>query len=92
MRPEFRFPRSTVFLMLVIFAGVVLTIAKASEIVVKYGGPSVIWPSLVLTLATVILLALAAATSIWGILFALRRTGAHRLADLEPNGSETQHH
>ena len=32
MQPQFRFPRSTVLLMLVIFAGTVLTIAKASSI------------------------------------------------------------
>ena len=38
MRPEFHFPRSTVFLMLVIFAGVVLTIVKATSVELAYGG------------------------------------------------------
>jgi hypothetical protein len=83
MRLEFRFPRSTVFLMVLIFAGVVLTISKASGIELKYGSSSAVWPSLVLTLATVVSLALASAVLIWGILFALQRTGVHRLADLQ---------
>src|SRR2546423_12877354 len=37
MQPNFRFPRSTVFLMWVILAGVLLTIEKAKTIQVKYG-------------------------------------------------------
>ncbi|MGA8772845.1 MAG: hypothetical protein WB536_00560 [Terriglobales bacterium] len=92
MRLEFRFPRSTVFLMVLIFAGVVLTISKASGIESKYGSSSAVWPSLVLTLATVASLALASAGLIWGILFALQRTGVHRLADLETHSNEPGQH
>lgn len=91
MRLEFRFPRSTVFLMVLIFAGVVLTISKASGIELKYGSSSAVWPSLVLTLATVVSLALASAVFIWGILFALQRTGVHRLADLQTHSSDPRH-
>lgn len=36
VRPEFRFPRSTVFLMSIIFGGVILAMEKASTIQVKY--------------------------------------------------------
>src|SRR5260370_2123243 len=47
MRPEFRFPRSTVFLMAIIFAGVILAMEKANTIQVKYAaGSGSIWPSL----------------------------------------------
>jgi hypothetical protein len=83
MRPQFRFPRSTVFLMLVIFAGVTLTIAKASSIQVKYGAIGSVWPSLLSTLAFMVLTMWAVAVIVWGILFALRRTGMHRLANVQ---------
>ncbi len=47
MRPEFRFPRSTLFLMFVIFGGVILAMEKANTIQVKYAaGAGSIWPSL----------------------------------------------
>src|SRR5260370_17968887 len=36
VRPEFRFPRSTVFLMSIIFGGVILAMGKANTIQVKY--------------------------------------------------------
>jgi hypothetical protein len=85
MRPEFRFPRSTVVLMWVILAGVVLTIDQAKTIVrVKEGLPPGItaaWGSLWLLFAP--LLVLAAAAAGWGILFALRRTGMHRLEKMQ---------
>jgi hypothetical protein len=46
MRPEFRFPRSTVVLMLVIFAGVILAMEKANTVQVAYAaGADSIWPS-----------------------------------------------
>ena len=47
MRSEFRFPRSTVFLMSIIFVGVILAMEKANTIQVKYAaGAGSIWPSL----------------------------------------------
>jgi hypothetical protein len=81
MRPQFRFPRSTVFLMGVILAGVLLTIEKAKTIQVKYGPQEVmaVWNSLPLFLFVFPAMACAAVVAVWGLLFALRRTGMHRL-------------
>lgn len=81
MQPQFRFPRSTVFLMWVILAGVLLTIEKAKAIQVKYGPEEVmaVWNSLPWFLFLFPALACAAVVAVWGVLFALRRTGMHRL-------------
>ncbi|HEY4766962.1 MAG TPA: hypothetical protein VIH75_25060 [Candidatus Sulfotelmatobacter sp.] len=85
MRPEFRFPRSTVFLMSIIFGGVILAMEKANTIQVKYAaGSGSIWPSLPWFLGFTLLFTCAAAMAGWGILFALGRTGAHRLANIRP--------
>lgn len=91
MRPEFRFPRSTVFLMSIILAMVILAMEKANTIQVKYGaGSGSIWPSLPWFLGLALLFTCATVTVIWGILFALRRTGAHRLANIQPRPSRTE--
>jgi len=88
MRPEFRFPRSTVFLMSVILAAVVVAIAKATSIELKYGGTlETVWPSLPWFLALMLGLVCLTVVIGWGILFAMRRTGMHRLANLQ-NGHE----
>ena len=81
MQPQFRFPRSTVFLMLVIFAGVVLTIAKASSIAGDTSGS--VWPSLVSVLVLMLLTMCAAAAVVWGILYSLRHSGVHRLEKVQ---------
>jgi hypothetical protein len=87
MRPEFRFPRSTVVLMWVILAAVVLAIDKAKTIVnMKKGFPleiRTVWNLLPWWLLFALLLVLAAVAVGWGILFALRQTGMHRLERLE---------
>jgi hypothetical protein len=81
MQPQFRFPRSTVFLMLVILAGVMLAIEKAKIVVqMKEGLPLetvAVWHPLFWLYSFAVVLAVVGA--IWGILFALRRTGMHRL-------------
>ena len=84
MQPQFRFPRSTVFLMLVIFAGTVLTISKAASV----AGGLAVWPSLVSVLGFMLLTMCAAAVVVWSILHTLRRSGAHRLENVqvESNG------
>jgi hypothetical protein len=84
MQPQFRFPRSTVFLMLVIFAAVVLTIAKAASV----AGGLAVWPSLASVLVFMLLTMCAAAAVVWGILHTLRRSGVHRLENVrvESNG------
>lgn len=85
MRPEFRFPRSTVVLMSIILAAVLLAMEKAKAIHVKYaGGVDSIWPSLPWLLGLILLCTCATAAATWGILFALRRTGTHRLANIQP--------
>lgn len=90
VRPEFRFPRSTVFLMLIIFGGVILTMEKANTIQVKYAaGSGSIWPSLPWFLGFTLLFTCAVAMVGWGILFALGRTGTHRLANLQPGSNRT---
>ncbi len=90
MRPEFRFPRSTVFLMSIIFAGVILAMEKANTIQVKYGaGSGSIWPSLPWFLGLTLLFTCATVMVVWGILFALGRTGAHRLANIQPGPNRT---
>lgn len=82
MQRQFRFPRSTVFLMFVILAGVMLAIHEAQIVVqMKHGlppSPATAWGSTAWGLFT-LALALTAAAAGWGILFALRRTGIHRL-------------
>lgn len=79
MQPQFRFPRSTVFLMLVIFAGTVLTISKAASV----AGGLAVWPSLVSVLVFLLLTMCTAAVIVWGILHTLRRSGAHRLEKVQ---------
>jgi hypothetical protein len=86
MHPEFRFPRSTLFLMLVILAGVVLAIQKAKSIQLKYGAGAnlmSVWPVLPWSLAFMLVLVCATVAIIWAILFALRRTGMHRIAKVQ---------
>ena len=88
MRSEFRFPRSTVFLMSVIFGGVIVVMEKANTIMLKYAGVGSIWPSLPWFLGLTLLFTCAGAVVVWGILFALGRTGIQRLANIQtgPNG------
>ena len=81
MQPQFRFPRSTVFLMLVIFAGVLLAIAKAGSVAGDTLGSA--WPSLVSVLVFMLLSMCAAAEVVLGILHTLRRSGVHRLENVQ---------
>lgn len=80
MQPQFRFPRSTVFLMLLIFAGVVVTIAEGSSVAGATLGSG--WRSLVSVLVLMLLTMWTAAAVVWGILHAMRRSGVHRLQNL----------
>jgi hypothetical protein len=86
MRPEFRFPRSTVCLMSLILAAVVLAITKATTIEVKHGVSAMetVWPSMLLFLVVVMGFVCSAVAIVWGILFAMRRTGMHRLSGVQP--------
>ncbi|HXU18810.1 MAG TPA: hypothetical protein VN708_27130 [Terriglobales bacterium] len=87
MHPGFRFPRSTVVLMCVILAGVVLAIDKAKTVVqMKSGLPHAtlaVWDAMFSSILLALLLVLAAVGTVWGILFALHRTGMQRLDNVQ---------
>jgi hypothetical protein len=86
MRTEFRFPKATAVLMMIILAGVVLAIQRGEAIQrsLPYANPpvgpihpvpSTLLPGIVIGLAFFY----AAGLIGWVILFALRRSGVHRL-------------
>jgi hypothetical protein len=89
MRPGFRFPKTTAFLMTVILAGVVLAIQKADAIraSVRDVNPPIfaIQPAHQTFLRTFALMFLGVylvGALGWVILFALRRSGMHRLSEM----------
>ena len=93
MRSEFRFPKATPVLMTIILAGVILTIEKATAIQesLPYTHPRLppIQPerfTFFPAMAVIFLSAYAAAVIGWIVLFALRRSGVHRLSEM-PDGS-----
>jgi len=81
VQPHFRFPRSTVSLMLVVFAGVVLAIVKASSVAGDTLGSA--WRSFVSVLVFMLLTTCTAAAVVWRILHALGRSGMHRLQNVQ---------
>ena len=95
MRSEFRFPKATVLLMTLILAAILMAIDKARSI--EFSGP---YPSpqvgpiaqaeftLLPTLLIVLVGACAAALIGWAIVFALRRSGIHRLSEVNPLQSQ----
>jgi hypothetical protein len=96
MRSQFRFPKTTAFLMTVILAGVVLAIEKAEAIrasvpdVNPHVGP--IQPAHLTILATMVLMFLVvyiAGAVGWVVLFALRRSGVHRLSQMPPTPEQS---
>ena len=80
MRSGFRFPKSTAALMAVILAGVVLALEKARPIVASNGTPD--YPDLIVGVVIIFLAACVLAVAAWAVLFALRRSGVHRLAEI----------
>jgi len=89
MRTEFRFPKSTAVLMMIILAGVVLAIDKGKAIQASLPAvnPSIgpIQPAqhtFLPVIAMIFLFFYAAGLMGWAILFALRRSGTHRLAEI----------
>jgi hypothetical protein len=89
MRDEFRFPKTTAVLMTVILAGVMLAIKQGEAISASLQGAvdppiGAIHPVHSVLLGGIVmgLLFFYAAGMIgWAILFAMRRSGVHRLAD-----------
>jgi hypothetical protein len=85
MRPEFRFPKFTVFLMSVIFGGVMVAMKEASAVQAKYGSASdSMWRTFPGFAGWTFAFALVTVAIVWSILFALGRTGIHRLANIQP--------
>jgi hypothetical protein len=89
MRNGFRFPKSTAILMTIILAGVIVAIRKGEAIAASlpnvsqpiapiHSAPSYLLPGVI---AGFIFFYAAGLTG-WVILFALRRSGAHRLSEL----------
>lgn len=81
---QFRFPRSTVVLMWVILAGLLLAIAEAKTIAMKYapGDTRTVWNMLPWFIVMAAVAVCGAAAGTWAILYALRRTGVHRMENL----------
>jgi len=85
MRPEFRFPKSTVLLMSLIFGGVMVAMKEASAVQAKYGSASdSMWRTFPGFAGWTFAFALVTVAIVWAILFALGRTGVHRLANIQP--------
>lgn len=80
MRPGFRFPKSTAVLMAIILAGVLLAIEKAQSIVRSAAQSD--YPDLVGGLIAIFVAACVLAVVAWAALFAVRRSGVHRLAQM----------
>lgn len=79
MQPQFRFPRSTMFLMLAILAGVVLAIRMAASVAGDKSGAA--WHSLAFW-SSVLVFMLPPAAVVWYILHVLGRSGVHRLKNV----------
>jgi|SRR5579884_1300963 hypothetical protein len=82
---EFRFPRSTVVLMWVILAGLLMAIAEAKIVAMHYGASEAktVWNMLPWFIVVAAVLVCGAGAAAWGILYALRRTGMHRMERLD---------
>ena len=87
MRNGFRFPKSTVVFMMLILGGVLVAIKKGGDIAMSLLNPQVapIQPMHSTLLPPVVLLWMffcAFGLVGWGIVFALKRSGMHRLAQI----------
>lgn len=95
MKSEFRFPKATVGLMIVILAAVMLAIEKAKAISasVPHANPPVgpihsAQATIVQTLLVALIWAITAGAIGWGILYALRRTGVQQLSEMSPGAGQ----
>lgn len=84
VRSEFRFPKTTAVLMTIILAGILVAIRKAEGIEASLSSPAA--PTLVTNLLPGVAIGMASFYAVgllvWSILFALRRSGVHRLDDM----------
>jgi hypothetical protein len=95
MRAEFRFPKATAWLMPIILAAIVMAVEKAKTIQASLPAarplgtiPSAMHFSFLLTILLIAAVACGAGLIGWAILFALRRSGLHRLSELNPSGMQ----
>ena len=87
MKSKFRFPRTTLVFMILSLLGVVLSLEEARMIELHYGnniGVPPEWPMLLWIFGRLLLIAMGFAAIVWGIFFALRRSGIQRLEELKP--------
>lgn len=89
MRHEYRFPKSAAILMTIILVAVLLTIEQAemvSHAYADYQGGPLHWVEVSVLPAFLIALVLACVVGAigWAIVFALRRSGMHRLSEVNP--------
>ncbi len=89
VRNEFRFPKATAVLMMIILGGIVLALEKARMIQASFSdGNQLLVPmeaahlTFFPTLVLLLVIFYAAGLVGWAILFALRRSGVHRLYEL----------
>ena len=91
MHSDFRFPKATAPLMVVILAGIVMAIDRAKEIAaaVPYANPRIgpVQPVHLVALPSLLLIVVIAgiAGAIgWAMLFALQRSGVQRFSKIDP--------
>ena len=95
MKSEFRFPKATVGLMVVILAAVMMAIEKARAISLSWphvnppvGAIQSVQAMIVQPLLGVLVWAITAGAIGWGILYALRRTGVQQLSEMKPAATQ----
>jgi hypothetical protein len=95
MKSEFRFPKATVTLMVIILAAVIFTIEKAKAISASVPHTSSpvghIQPAqitMIPTLLVAMITAIGVAVIGWGILFALHRSGVQQLSEMNPSAGQ----
>ena len=95
MKSEYRFPKATVGLMIVILAAVIMAIEKARAISLSWPhvnppvGPIQSMQSAVAqAMLWVLVWAIVSGAIGWGILYALRRTGVQQLSEMNPAASQ----
>jgi len=96
MHSEFRFPKATVTLMTIILVAILVAIdrAKAIQASIPYANPQVgaIKAAEFAALPTLLIALLGACVAGvvgWAILFALRRSGIHRLSEIGPSSGRS---
>ena len=97
MRSEFRFPKTTVTLMTIILVAIIVAIEKAKAISesIPPGSTPVgpirpdyvgVVPAFLIALASACVMGLIG----WAVLFALRRSGIHRLSSMQPDAGQAK--